>query len=600
MSNFRLKRVLSFVWLLMILTMFPVSAFASVPEKGQLNAFTDEFMDRAMKENHVPGAVVSIVQDGRTVLTQGYGYADLERQVPADPFRSVFRTGSLAKLVTATAVMQQYEAGRLDLHEDIKHYLPDLKLAYIDNKPITLHHLLTHTAGFYESVYAVGRDRDKQLPLADAIRKSLPGLVRKPGEQVAYSNQGMSIAGYLVEKVANQPYEKVVEENIFKPLRMTHSGFQLQEADPNLAKSYSYAKEKYRSLPYAYINLKPSGALSSTADDMARFMIAHLQQGRYENSRLFSEQTADLMHRTQFSATPQMPGIAYDFFERFQNGMRLIEHDGGIDGFVSNLFLIPSEQTGIFIATNSSGGGKLTEQFIGAYLDRFYPAKQAVSANPTSMKELGKMDGTYMLNRVHFQGPINFAQNLSASKLKAVADGVVTFQGDRYVETGPYLFQKENAHDLLYLDTKKDLVVSSSIPSMFYERKSAFYYPSLHIAVFLVLVSVYPLQIVLSAIRWLSGLIRNKRVRFDWLTAVVSALFLVYLLFAVSIADLLVNEIPFWSYLFLYLPIFLLAVLLARLGISLAKKRKPTSVQVVYLSATAIFVVYLNNWGFFF
>ncbi|MDQ0193623.1 serine hydrolase domain-containing protein [Paenibacillus wynnii] len=601
MLNNRFQWVRRSLWIVLICTLFPVSAFASVPEKHELETFTDVFMKRSMQEHHVPGAVVSIVRDGRTTFIKGYGYADLDRQVPADPYKTVFRLGSISKLITATAVMQQYEAGRLDLHEDIKRYIPDLKLSYIDGKPITAHHLLTHTAGFYESIFGVGGDREKQLPLAEAIKNGLPDLVRKPGEQIAYSNQGSSLAGYLVEKVTNQPYEKTVEDSIFKPLHMNHSSFRLQESDPYLAKNYSYAKDNYRLLPYSYIHHAPAGAFNSTAEDMTRFMITHLQQGRYDDTRLFSEQTADLMHRTQFTVNRKMPGMAYGFFERYQNGLRLIEHDGGIDGFVSYLYLIPTEKTGIFISTNSGGGGKLTEQFIGAYLDRFYPMKQtsAPVANPTPVNELRKMEGYYIPNRAQLKGPINFGQNLSASKLKAVEDGIVTFQNDRYVESEPYLFRKENAQDLLYLDVKNGTFTSSSIPTMAYEHQSALYYPYFHLAVLLGLALIYPLQIVVSALRWLIGLIRRRRGAFDWLSTIVSMLFIVYFLFVVSIANLLVNEIPSWSYLLLYLPVLLLLVLLARLGISFALKRNVTGPQFAYAAATAIFVIYMYNWGFF-
>lgn len=586
---------------MVILTSVPASAFASVPDDGQLNAFVEQFMEREMKDEHVPGAVVSIVQDGKPVLMKGYGYADLERQAPADPYKTVFRTGSLAKLFTSTAVMQQVEAGRLDLHADIKRYLPDLKLKYIDDKPITLHHLLTHTAGFYESFYVLGRDKSKQLPLAEAIKRGLPGLVREPGKQVAYSNHGFALAGYIVEQVTGRPYEQVVEDDIFKPLRMTKSGFRFREDDPDLARSYAYSKEKYHPLPYAYIHLLPSGALNATADDMSRFMIAHLQRGRFENVRLMSDQSADRMHATQFSADPRMPGIAYDFFERRQNGLRLIEHDGGIDGFVSNLFLIPSEQTGIFIATNSGGGGALTEKFIGAYLDRFYPETQdgAAVAARTPVKELRKMDGYYMINRMQLRGPINFAQNLSASKLKAEEDGVVLFEGERYAETEPFIFRKENGHDLLYLDAKNDLLVTNSVPAMYYERKSAWYHPNFHIVFLLALAAVYPLHIAISAVKGVIGLLRRKKAGIDGVAAVVSVLFVVYFLFAVSMTDLLANEIPYWSYPLLYLPVILLVVLLVRTGFSIAKQRKEGMLRIGYLAATALIVSYMNIWGFF-
>ncbi len=549
----------------------------------------------------MPGAAVSIVKDGQVSLIQGYGYADLERKIPVDPYTTLFRLGSISKLVTATAVMQLSEEGRINLQEDIKRYIPDLKIDYIDGKPITAHHLLTHTAGFYESIYAVGRDRDKMVPLSDAIMNDLPGLVRKPGEQVQYSNQGMSLAGYLVEKVSRQPYEDVIKDRIFKPLKMNHSNFQQQESESNLAKSYTYANGAYKPAPYSYIHHPPAGALTSTVDDMTHFMIAHLQQGQYEGGRILSEKTADDMHRTQFTAQEKMPGMAYGFYERYQNGLRLIEHDGGIDGYLSYLFLIPVEKTGIFISTNSSGGGDLIEEFIGAYLDRFYPVKQAAvpNGNPTPLTELRKMDGYYIPNRAQLKGPFNFTQNLSAVHVKAVEDGVLSFHNARYKELEPYLFQKENAQELLYLDIKNNTLSLSSIPTMMYEHKSKWYNPNAHMFAFLGMSLIYPLHFIFSLVRWLISLIRRKRYPFNWLGTAVSGLFIVYFLFAVSSAELLMNEITWWSYLLLDLPLLLLFTLLVRLTGSLVLKKKVTSWQYAFAVVTAIFVFYMYTWDFF-
>ncbi|MDQ0063799.1 serine hydrolase domain-containing protein [Paenibacillus harenae] len=583
-------------------TLFPASALASVPEKQELQAFVEDFMERKMEEHHVPGAVVSVVQNGEISLLGGYGYANLEKKVSADPHATVFRLGSIAKTVTATAVMQLHESGVLELHEDIKHYIPGLKLSYLGGKPITAHHLMTHTAGFYESIVAVGRDREKQQPLAEAINGFLPSSVRAPGEQIAYSNQGMSLAGYLVEQIARQPYENVVEEQIFKPLAMNRSSFRFTESDPNLAASYSYAKGKYKPLPFSYIHHLPAGALNSTAEDISRYMIAHLQQGRYGNSRIFSEETAGLMHRTHFTSIKNMPGMAYGFYERYQNGLRLIEHDGGIDGYQSYLYLIPSENTGIFIATNSEGGSELREQFITAYLERYYPAVQELqpAANPTPMHELQKIEGYYIPNRAHLKGPLNFAQNLSTVQLEAVSDGVILFGDDRFVETDPYLFRSERGGERIYVDADTNVLALSSIPTMMYERqKSAFYHPLLHIAVLLGLALIYPIQAAVSAAVWLYGVVRRKRYGFNPIATIVSVLFILYFIFIVSIAEVLINDIPWWSYPFLYLPVILLATLLLQLTLRFVRKQKVTRWQYGFASVTAIFVAYLYVWDFY-
>lgn len=592
-------------WLLLaalLCSVFPASVSASAPDKQQLEAFLDEFMNSKMKEYHVPGAVVSVVQDGKAVLMKGYGYANLERKVPADPYKTIFRVGSISKSVTSTAVMQLYEEGKIDLHKDIKQYIPDLKLSYIDHSPITMHQLLTHTAGFCESIYAVGRDRDQQVSLEEAIKTGLPSLCRKPGEQVAYSNQGLSLAGYLVQRLSGKPYEEVIRDQIFKPLQMNHSSFHFEESDPNLARSYSYDNGTYKAAPYTYIHHLPAGALNSTAEDMTHYMIAHLQQGQYEGSRILSDKTAELMHQTQFTMNKNIPGMAYGFYERYQNGLRLIEHDGGIDEFESYMYLLSSEHTGIFISTNSGEGTNVIEQLIGAYLDRFYPdsRKLTKAVSPATVQELKSMEGYYIPNRAHLQGPLNFGQNLSAVPVKAVEDGVITMKDQRYLQIGPNLFRNEHSQELIYLDAEHHTLALSSIPTMEYERQnSPIYNPTLNIVSLLGFVLIYPLQVILALILWLVGLLRRKKNRLDWLSTLVSVLFIVYFLFAISTQELFINGIPGWSYLFLYLPVFLVSVLIVRLLVRIARKMRVTVLEYLFLGATAAFVVYLYSWSFY-
>jgi CubicO group peptidase (beta-lactamase class C family) len=586
----------------LMFSVFPISIAASAADRDEMQAYIDDYMNREMKEHHVPGAVVSIVENGKITWMRGYGYSDLERKIKADPYKTVFRLGSLSKSVTATAVMQLHEAGLIDLHEDIRKYDESLRLSYLGGKPVTMHHLLTHTSGFCESVFAVGRDKEKQLPLREAINNYLPALCRAPGEQVAYSNHGMALAGYLVEAISGKSYEEVVNDGIFKPLQMNHSNFRFAESDPDLARSYAYDKGVYSPVPYSYIHYLPAGALNSTAEDMARYMIAHLQQGEYEDSRIFSEQSADSMHRTQFTAHEKLPGVAYGFYERIQNGLRLIEHDGGIDGFQSYMYLIPSEQTGIFIATNSDGGGEVREGLIREYLNRVHLYNQSAqqTQHPSSLKELREIEGYYAPNRSKLKGPFNFGQNLSAVELKAVGDGVITWNRQRFIETEPYLFQAEDTGELIYMNTGQHTLALSSIPTMMYERQaSVLFNPNLQIIILLSLVLVYPLQLVLALLRWLAGLIRRKLPSFDGIHIVVSALFIVYFLLILSVGELFIHGIPWWAYLVLWLPLLLLLTLVVRMAVMLTSKRRVTAIQYIFTGITAGFVAYLYSWSFF-
>ncbi|MWC30936.1 serine hydrolase domain-containing protein [Paenibacillus sp. MMS18-CY102] len=581
----------------------PGSIQASAPQVSEAEAFIDAFMARKMKEDHIPGAAVAIVRDGKPQVLKGYGYANLEQKIATDPNRTIFRLGSISKTVTATAVMQLQEAGKIDLHADIKPYIPELDLGGGNKQPITAHELLTHTAGFCESVFAVGRDKSKQVTLAEAIRSHMPAFCRQQGEQVAYSNQGMSLAGYLVERVSNRPYEDYVRDNIFKPLKMVSSSFHLVEADPNLAKSYSYSKGEYTAAPYSYIHHLPAGAMNATAVDMAHYMIAHLQLGSFEGSRILSEKTARLMHATQFTVDKRMPGMAYGFFERYQNGLRLIEHDGGIDNFAAYMYLIPSENTGLFIATNASGGTDAAEQLINEYLKRFYPKQHEIEGKGAvpSLEDLMKLQGYYIPNRAHMKGSLNFTQNLSAIHVKAVADGVLMVGNDRYKAIAPNYFYKESDKgQRLFIDTEHRVLARSAIPTMMYERQnSPLYSPLLHLALFLVLALVYPARLFLAAIGWLIRKMRRKPGGFQWLDALVSLAFIGYFVFIASTVELFINAIPWWAGWAMHLPYLFVFAQVAGIGIMLINKRKVAWLQYVFTAASVAYVAYLYAWDFF-
>lgn len=589
----------------LVSSMLPVSIQASSSDRRELLEAIDEYMNRAMVEHHVPGAVVSIVEDGEVKSMRGYGYADLERKIKADPNTTVFRLGSLSKSVTATAVMKLHEEGKVDLHKDIKEYDENLPLTYSGSKPVTMHELLTHTSGLCESVFGVGRHKEKQLPLGEAIHnEGFPAICREPGEQVAYSNQGMGLAGYLVEVISGKSYEQFVLDRIFKPLEMTHSAFRFEESDPHLAKSYAYDDNKgvYSQIPYSYINYLPAGGLNSTARDMARFMLAHLEQGEVEGGRILTGDSIELMHRTQFTAHENMPGVAYGFYERIHHDLRLVEHDGGIDGFQSYMYLIPSERTGIFIATNAEGGSEVREGLIQEYLKRAHPDHQKAepSLHPTALHELQKVEGYYVPNRAKLKGPLNFGQHLSAGKLKAVKDGVITWGGVRFVETESYLFQAEDTGERIYIDAGQQRFALSSIPTMMYERQAGVTLnPLLHIIILLSFALVYPVCLILSALRELLGLIRRRKSSIDGMHIVISVLFIVYYLFILSIGELLVDGIPWWAHLVFRLPILLLLSLAVRIAYRLVRKQKIRASMYWFAGVTAGFAAYLYSWSFF-
>ena len=194
-------------------------------ESAAIETFADGFFAAQMARLQVPGAALAIVQGQRVVFSKGYGYADLAAKVPVDPERTLFRVGSVSKLLIATAVMQLYEERRLDLHADINTYLTRFKIRDRYSTPITLAHLLTHTAGFDERVIGMWARTRPAEPLGDHLAARMPPRVRPPGDVISYSNYGMALAAHIVENVAGMSYEHYVQKRILTPLEMYRSTF---------------------------------------------------------------------------------------------------------------------------------------------------------------------------------------------------------------------------------------------------------------------------------------------------------------------------------------------------------------------------------------
>ena len=294
----------------------PLDESRSYPQEQVITAadvesFTDELLVRQLDEYHIAGATVSIVQGGRTVLAKGYGFADIEKQVPVSSSETIFRIGSISKLFTWTAVMQLAEQGKIDLNADVNTYLPDFQIPATYPKPITMINLLSHTAGFEER--ATGTESSSPgeiISLHDYLATYMPDRVRPAGELSTYSNYGAALAGYIVEVVAGIPFDQYIETNIFAPLGMAHSTFRqplpTYLAD-HLAKSYFYNGE-FTEGSFTYPNPLPAATMDSTAHDMANFIMAQLQDGRFKNGQILKPETVALMQRTYSPTMLAWPG----------------------------------------------------------------------------------------------------------------------------------------------------------------------------------------------------------------------------------------------------------------------------------------------------
>ena len=387
---------------------FEESAVLSDPV--DLEAFVDGIMAVHMRDKHIAGATFAVVKDGEIFLAKGYGYADLEKRKPVDPERTMFRPGSVSKLITWTAVMQLVEGGKIDLDVDVNTYLKDFKIPETFPEPITMKHLMAHTPGFEEKATGMAaRTVDDLMPVGEFLKEYMPARVRPPGIITSYSNYGTALAGYIVEVLSGLPFEAYVKEYIFNPLGMTHSTFiQPPPADlvNHMSVGYKFEKGMFKADEFELIHgMTPAGSMSASGADMARFMIAHLQKGRFGEIRILEEETANLMHSQLFTHDPHVVGNAHGFWEMRYNNIYALEHGGDTLLFHSFLVLIPEHNTGIYVAYNSvGGGGPPRVQLVESILDRYFPLEIKADLEPPSdfKKRAKKFTGTYMVARANF------------------------------------------------------------------------------------------------------------------------------------------------------------------------------------------------------
>jgi CubicO group peptidase (beta-lactamase class C family) len=379
---------------------FAVDAWPSSPE--EIKSFLDSVMSEGMREQCAPGAVISVVNRDRILFSAGYGAKALDENTPPNPATTKFRLASVSKLFTATVVMQLFEQKKLDLDTDVNVYLSDFKLPSIYERPVTLTNLLTHTGGFDDRFLSMAAPSMETLkPLGKYLSIRMPPRVMPPGRSMSYSNHGVALAGYVVECVSGEPFPDYVRKHIFEPLRMTNSSFAYSPGPgDDLAKGYTYYFGKHHQAPFDYPETVPASSLVSTADDMARFMIAHLQLGRFENTSILREETASFMHEQHFSQKEGWPGMAYGFEEDIKNGHRILEHSGLILGYSSLLILIPDSDAGIFVSVTRDNCS-LCSYVANKFFDHFFPERptEAQAPPPGSDARIKKVLGAYRNNR---------------------------------------------------------------------------------------------------------------------------------------------------------------------------------------------------------
>lgn len=505
-------------------------------DPAEMEAFLDDFFAKAMKEHPIAGAAVAVVKDGKLLFAKGYGYANIEKGIPVDPELTIFHIGSNGKVFTWTAVMQLVEQGKLDLNADVNTYL-DFRIPDTFPQPITLKHLMTHTSGFEERwLGSLVSDDSELVPAREWLISNMAKRVHPPGEVAGYSNYNAMLAGYIVARVSGQPYDQYIQEHILDPLGMAHSIAHSPippELRPHLSVGYTYKDGAFQAFPdyTAQPALWPSGAHQASATDMARFMIAHLENGRYSDeniaeARILKESTARQMHTTLYTPDPRLLGTAYGFFDLSDNGQRTLGHQGYFPPMQSQLLLLPDQDLGVFVVFNTMDVGDLTTQHVGfqrAFFDHYYPIPAPIPLQPPAdfASRAGRFVGLYRLASAPDSTPDKVAGVFGGYTTNVSDPGDGTLQldleGERlhFVEVEPLYFrQVDGPFAIVFREDAKGRIThlfTDLAPEYAAVKLDWYETPGFNIPLFLVCVLAFLSMILVAVIRFVRSRLGGGR-----------------------------------------------------------------------------------------
>ncbi|WP_207225343.1 serine hydrolase domain-containing protein [Natrinema hispanicum] len=362
---------------------------AATTQETSLETFVDDAADRALTEYDAGGLTIAVV-DGDDVLTSGYGHAFRSEDVPVHANETLFRVGSVSKVVTWTAAMQIVDRDRVEPDAPVDDHLEAVDLPETFDDPIALEHLATHTSGL--EVRGRGdsvRNPEYVRPLAESVSTDMPTRVRPPGELPQYTNYAAALTGQLVADITGQRFGSFVAENVFEPLGMSNSTF--QPAPPELVPAEGTAVEDVVNF---YSDVAPASGLHTTGADMARLLQVHLNGGVVDGERILSERAVDEMHRQWYTPHERMDGMAFGLFEESRGDARLVRHGGGVPQFACEFALLPEDSVGLFVVAHGDEASDAKQEVVDALLERFAPvdssgARRTPDGTPQRADELG-------------------------------------------------------------------------------------------------------------------------------------------------------------------------------------------------------------------
>jgi CubicO group peptidase (beta-lactamase class C family) len=436
--------------------LFVVAALASgaagaEPPEGVLSAAFHAEVDRIvvekMESEHLPGVAFVLVYEGKIQLARGWGKANLEREISVDPDNTLFRIGSISKVLTALALAQQEGRGKISLDEDVNRYLDSRLVPSRFGEPVRVRHLVTHTGGFDQTgLGRHARSAAERPSLASFLAENLI-RIRPPGVVSTYDTYGITLAGHLVERVTGMDYAEYMRQGVFEPLGMERTFVEApQSIRKNLAVGYGFRDGDFVPQPYEIYVTTPASSIDATARDMGRLLVALLGDGSNEGGRLFDAETAKRVREPQFREHPEFPGFNWGFWEVLREPWRAIHHGGSMLGFTSELWMVPEKAVGFFLTTNrdgDAGGGpvRLHRALGRALMERLYPGGPTLTIPDEPLPvDTRPVEGNWAATLYCHTCRGGEGWPMYYAPVESVAPGVIEYEGRRWLAQGGNAF----------------------------------------------------------------------------------------------------------------------------------------------------------------
>jgi CubicO group peptidase (beta-lactamase class C family) len=611
------------------LLLLPLLSFAQKKNEPEPPPKTLEELQKAIQDevgkNHSPGAGVALVSKGELLWCGGFGVADLasKRPITCD---TEFRVGSISKTFVASALLKLEEEGKIDLNARLHDVAPEVPVTnrWEATNPVHVVNLLEHSAGFDDmepaEVYNIRDPYD--YPLLQVLQRFRePEIVRwPPGTRMSYSNPGYGIAGYLIEKITGQPYDKYIRDNFLQPLGMNNADFRFTDANRVLLAS-GYDGKSAKPVGYPYIYLRPAGDLKTSPGELTKFVQFLLRRGLVGQTHLLKPESIARMEEPRTTSAAQHGlrlGYGLGNYTEVMGGVVTHGHDGGIDGFISSYRYMPEQNWGYVVLLNSTGPGagealgKINRLAID-FLSKDYakPYKPVAAADRSSLQALA---GFYVPRAPRNQ-MLSFLDDIFGGMWIRVTGNQLTRssmfgKSEKLLSAGKDLFRAEKEPEATTIffnnDSGQMALASMGDGSISYAERVSPFWPYTRIAV-LILCGLLMLSSIAFALAWLARKLIGKMKGVRHLSVRVVPLLAVLCLLSIAFFSNALEGAAIGTFNVLTFGIFLATILFPLLsiyGLFLARAVPPAEIHrrvrlhsLLVSLACCVVAVFLSSWG---